>query len=75
MRNKLFRIKEMNSIQNNHNWRPSLKEGMGKDYSKLIAAQGNKNADTFVGFLGWMRDSSYDGNQNVMQMDIDRFFK
>ena len=74
VRGKLFRIKEMNNLQNSHHWRHSIKESMGKKYSKIIAAQGNKNADTFVGFLGFLRDSSYDGNQNVLQVQAEKFF-
>jgi len=75
VRKQLFRIKEMNNIQNNHHWRHGPNEGMNGEYSKIIASQGNKNADRFVGFLGFLRDSSYDGNQNVSEMEVERFFK
>jgi len=74
VRKKLFRIKEMNNIQNNHHWRHKGREGMTKEYSKVLASQGNKNADTFVGFLGFLRDSSSEGSQSVYNNQIKKFF-
>ena len=72
---KLFRIGKLNELLNNHHWKQSRSEGMTGQFSKAVASQGNKNADEFVSFLGFMRDSSYKGNLNVMDQDIKRFFK
>lgn len=74
VRKKLFRIKEINNIQNNHHWRHKDREGMTKEYSKVVASQGNKNADTFVGFLGFLRDSSSEGSQSVYSNQLQKFF-
>lgn len=74
VRKRLFRIKEMNNIQNNHHWRHKEREGMTKEYSKVLASQGNKNADTFVGFLGFLRDSSSEGSQTVYTNQLQKFF-
>jgi len=75
LRNKLFRIGKINELQKNHQWRSGVKEGMSGRFNKLVASQGNKNADEFVSFLGFLRDNSYGGNQNVMEASMDRFFR
>ena len=75
VRMKLFRIGKMNEIQKNKRWRHSRPEGVKARFSKIIASQGNKNADEFVSFLGYIRDSTYKGSQNVYESDNERFFK
>jgi len=75
VRKQLFRITTINGLQTNHQWRHRLNEGMNGEYSEIVANQGNKNADKFVGFLGFLRDSAYDGNQNIQEVELERFFK
>jgi hypothetical protein len=75
VRMKLFRIGKMNEIQKGKRWRHSRAEGNKGRFSKIIAAQGNKNADEFVSFLGFLRDSTYKGSQNIFRSDLERFFK
>jgi len=75
VRMKLFRIGKMNEIQKNKRWRHSRAESSDERFSKIIAAQGNKNADEFVSFLGFLRDTTYKGSQNIMKSDLERFFK
>jgi hypothetical protein len=75
VRMKLFRIGKMNELQKTQQWRQSRGEGMYGKFSKIVAQQGNKKADEFVSFLGFMRDSAYRGNQNVFDSDVERFFK
>lgn len=74
VRNKLFRIGTINEIQKSKRWRHSISEDMKGKFSKIMASQGNKNADEFVSFLGFMRDSGYKANANVLEKDMNRFF-
>ena len=72
---KLFRISQINKIQSNHHWSQSKRESMKGKYSRSTASRGNKNADPFVSYLGFLRDSSFKGNVNVMDKEMERFYK
>jgi len=74
-RYKLFRINQMNRLQDRHQWKSSRQERMVGKYSRKIASQGNRNADPFVAYLGFLRDSAFKGNKSILEKEAENFYK
>ena len=71
---KNFRAGQINKIMSSHHWRQGKREGMKGKYSRAVASQGNKNADPFVAYLGFLRDSSLRGNVNVIEKEMAQIY-
>ena len=71
----IYRQNQMNDLQKNHQWTPSLREGISEKFNKDIASQGKKNADSFVSFLGYLRDASHKASFNINKLELEKYFK
>ncbi len=56
---KILRENSMRTLQKKHVWFAARKERDNEGFNKNKYQQGNKNADLFVSFLGYIRDTTY----------------
>lgn len=71
----ILRENSMRSLQKNHVWTPSKSERKNEVFSKTKYQQGNKNADLFVSFLGYIRDTSYKQSPPLFDKIKKKFVK
>lgn len=71
----ILRENSMRNLQKNHVWRPAKNERQNEAFSKTKYQQGNKNADLFVSFLGYIRDSSYKQSTPLFEKIVKKFSK
>jgi len=70
----IFRQGKMNDLQKSHQWTPSIREGIDMKFNKIASSHGKKNVDTFVSFLGYLRDSSHKASFNINQKEMEKYF-
>jgi len=56
---KILRENSMRSLQKSHVWHHAKSELQKEAFNKKKYQQGNKDADLFVSFLGYIRDTTY----------------
>jgi hypothetical protein len=66
----VYRQAKMNELQSNHHWKPSLSEGMNSKFR----VENKNNADHFISFLGFLRDSSRKASKNVNELQVKKYF-
>ena len=71
----IYRQNQMNDLQKNHQWTPSLREGINVKFNKDVASRQKKNADSFVSFLGYLRDASHFASFNINKLEVEKYFK
>lgn len=72
---KILRENSMRQLQKTHVWTPAKAERQHERFSKIKYQQGNKNADLFVSFLGYIRDTSYKQSPPLFDKIKRRFTK
>jgi hypothetical protein len=72
---KILREKYMRELQKSHVWTPSRSEREKEGFNKIKSQQGNKNADLFVSFLGYIRDTSYKRSPPLFEKIKEKYVK
>lgn len=72
---KILREKVMNDLQRTHVWKMAASERKDERFNKAKYQQGNKNADLFVSFLGYIRDTSYTQSAPLFDKIKKKFVK
>lgn len=72
---KILRENTMRQLQKNYVWSPAKSERQNEGFSKIKYQQGNKNADLFVSFLGYIRDTSYKQSPPLFEKIKKKFIK
>ncbi len=73
-RKKKLSSKKREKYKRNRKMKSSLSEGMKGKFSKIIATRGKKNADPFIAYLGYLSDSSSNGNVNVLKKQMTKYY-
>ena len=69
----MFRYDQMNKLQKTHTWRPAKPEGMYGSFNRHQASHGRKNADLFVSYLGYLRDTAFKSSQKNFNKEVEIF--
>ena len=62
---KIFRNTEMTELKKSHTWEPAPTESIDEKFNLHASSLGQKNADQFVSFLGFLRDASYRASKMI----------
>ncbi len=66
-----FRLGLMRKLQKNHSWYPGDNERM----SDKFLTKGKRSNDSFISYLGFLRDSSEKVNKSLLTKKVQRFMK
>jgi len=72
---KILRENSTRALQKTHVWTPAKSERQNETFNKTKYQQGNKNADLFVSFLGYIRDTTYKQSPPLFDKIKDKFSK
>jgi hypothetical protein len=72
---KILRENSMRKLQKTHVWSPARSERKNEKFNKIKYAQGNKDADLFVSFLGYIRDTTYKQSPPLFDKIKERYVK
>jgi len=72
---QMFRLKKMKELQSKHQWNPSINERMSDSFDAKIYSKGIKNADGFISYLGFLRDSSNEVNTKIFKKLSEKFLR
>ena len=72
---KIIRENKMRELQKTHVWSPSRNERLKEGFNKIKYQQGNKNADLFVSFLGYIRDTTYKQSPPLFEKIKEKYVK
>ncbi len=74
-RAQIFRNTQMANLQTSHTFRQASRENINEAYNKGSASLGKQNADEFVSFLGYLRDSSSRASQLIAKKQEQKLAK
>lgn len=72
---KILRENSMRQLQKTHVWSPAKSERNNEAFNKIKFQQGNKDADLFVSFLGYIRDTTYKQSPPLFEKIKSKFSK